>query len=215
MEAVMGNVSCHGGPGVECSVAMRPMEGQGVSGDSFVCQPFDRGTLVSAIDGLGHGEEASVAARLAKEIMESHASEPLIDLVQRCDSEMRHTRGAVASLARFDTLSAKLSWLGVGNVEGVLFHNCGNGNIKKEGMALRGGVIGYMLPSLRSWTFEVRAGDTLVLATDGLAGAFVDHVDHKAELAEIVETLLRDYGKLGDDALVIAARYIGGGRVDG
>lgn len=206
---MMCPATCHGGPGVECSVAERSMEGQAVSGDTFVCQPFETGTLVCAIDGLGHGEEAAVASRLAKAIMERHAAEPLADLVKRCDSGMKSTRGAVASLARFDMAGKMLSWLGVGNVDGVLFRHRDDGSVDKEGMASRGGVIGYRLPPLRISTFEVRAGDTLVLATDGLAGAFVDHIDYRAELGEIADGLMRDYGKTGDDALVVVARYIG------
>ena len=210
----MGDVSCHGGPGVDCAVATRPMEGQEISGDSFACKPFEGGTFLSVIDGLGHGTKAAAASKVAKETMERHPSEPLIDLVRRCDSEMRHTRGAVASLARFDTSRGTLSWIGVGNVEGVLFRRGEDGTVRKEGLALRGGVIGYMLPPLKTWTFEVRAGDLLVLATDGIAGAFMDNIDYQAEPREIVETLMRDYGKSGDDALVVAARYLGGGEVD-
>ncbi|HEY5531156.1 MAG TPA: SpoIIE family protein phosphatase [Candidatus Anoxymicrobiaceae bacterium] len=203
-------ISCHGGPGVECSVAARPMIGQAISGDTFVCHPFEGGTLVCAIDGLGHGEEAAVASELAKEIMERHASESLIDLLKRCDSQMKHTRGAVASLARFDTDEHTLSWLGVGNVDGVLYHHGSDGKVERESMASRGGVIGYMMPSLRVSTFELRAGDTLVLATDGLSGGFSDHIEYHADLSVIVSSLLQDYGKTGDDALVIAARYTGG-----
>ncbi|MHB8896511.1 MAG: SpoIIE family protein phosphatase [Candidatus Geothermincolia bacterium] len=206
----MGTSNCHHGPGVECYVAERPMLGQGVSGDTFVCQAFESGTLVCAIDGLGHGEEAAEASGLARKIIERNAGEPLIALVKRCDSEMRHTRGAVASLARWDLPGGTLSWLGVGNVDGVLFRHREDGSIEKQGMLMRGGVIGYTLPPLTVSTFEIHPGDTLVLATDGLAGGFVDHIDYAATLAQIVETLLRDFGKLTDDALVIAARYVGG-----
>ena len=201
---------CSCGPDVECSVAGRPMTGQSVSGDTFVCQPCDGGTLVGVIDGLGHGEEAAVASSLAKRIMEEYASEELAALIERCNSEMRQTRGAVASLARFDTESGTLSLLGVGNVDGILFRHCDDGGVKRESMALRGGVIGYMLPPLRVWTGELHDGDTLVLATDGLSGAFGEDIDHGAELDAIVDRLLKDYGKTGDDALVLAVRYTGG-----
>jgi len=206
----MTGEGCGGGPGVECFAVGRPMDGQSVSGDAYVCHPFDTGTLVSAIDGLGHGEEAAVASHLAKEIMEQNAGEPLKDLIRRCDSAMKHTRGAVASMARFDTSEGTLTWLGVGNVEGVLFRHMPDGSIKKEGMALRGGVVGYMLPPLTQHTFELNRGDTLILATDGLAGAFVDNIHHQDELREIAGELMREFRKPADDALVIAARYVGG-----
>lgn len=193
-----------------CSVASRPMPGQVVSGDAFVCQPFDGGTLVCAIDGLGHGEEAACAANVAKEIMEARASDPLISLVRLCDAEMKHTRGAVASLARFDVRQQTLSWLGVGNVDGVFYRTGVDGSVAKEAMTLRGGVIGYMLPSLTVSTFEISVGDTLVFATDGLASGFTDHLRHDDELQRITCELLARYGKDNDDALVIAARYTGG-----
>ncbi len=208
MEALMAS-SGGSGPGVECFAASRPMEGQDVCGDASVCQAFEGGTLISAIDGLGHGEEAAAAARLAKNIIERHAAEPLLELVRRCDSQMRHTRGAAASLARFDLAGDTLSWVGVGNVEGVLLCRRIDGSIEREGMALRGGVIGYNLPPLRLYTRPVSVGDVLVLATDGLASSFTENIDYAAGLRETAEGLLERYGKQGDDALVIAARYIG------
>jgi hypothetical protein len=188
------------------------MAGQSVSGDTFVCQPFDGGTLVCAIDGLGHGEGAAEASGLARKIMERHPEEPLEDLVRRCDSEMRHTRGAVASLARFDHAENAMSWLGVGNVDGVLIRFRDDDRVLKEGMASRGGVIGYQLPPMRVNTFDVRPGDILVFATDGLAGAFADNINHLGEPQVIAQSLLRDYGKTTDDALVVAVRYLGGER---
>ena len=129
----------------------------------------------------------------------------------RVQLDVVHTRGAVASLARFDTSAGTLTWLGVGNVEGVLFRHLPDGSVKKEGMALRGGVVGYMLPPLTQSTFELNAGDTLVLATDGLAGAFMDNIVYENKLPVIAESLMREFRKPGDDALVVAARYLGGG----
>lgn len=206
---MMETLICYSGPGVECSVASRPMAGQDVSGDTFVCQPFEGGTTVCVIDGLGHGTEAAAASLRAREIIMQNPGGPLIDLVQCCDSVMRESRGAVASLARFDAVAGTLSWLGVGNVEGIMFLHRADGVVARERLLLRGGVVGYNLPPLHVSTFEISRGDTLILVTDGLESSFTEDIDHDSNLQDIARGLLERYGKMDDDALVLVARYVG------
>ncbi len=51
--------------GWEWGVAMLPMTGQVKSGDTYLVETFAGGALAAVIDGLGHGEEAAEAARIA------------------------------------------------------------------------------------------------------------------------------------------------------
>src|SRR5689334_17018978 len=98
-----------------------PMPGQHSSGDVGVVVEFPGGALVAVIDGLGHGDEACKAARAAERVLVAEPQASVSELVQRCHHQLRGTRGAVMSVASFDGRRDTMSWLGVGNVEGLLF----------------------------------------------------------------------------------------------
>src|SRR5947209_14365503 len=96
------------------------LPGETESGDLHVVKDFEGGALVGVVDGLGHGPEAAAAARKAVAALEQRAEEPLIPLVRRCHEHLRGTRGVVMRIASLDTGNNSASWLGVGNVEGIL-----------------------------------------------------------------------------------------------
>src|ERR1041385_8722514 len=105
--------------------------------------PFDGGALVAAIDGLGHGPEAALAARSAADALEHYAREPVVQLLGRCHESLRGTRGAVITLASFSVATGKMSWAGVGNIEGTLLRaEPGEGRVR-ESVMLVGGVPGH------------------------------------------------------------------------
>jgi negative regulator of sigma-B (phosphoserine phosphatase) len=192
---------------IEWGSAGTPFEG-GESGDAHVVVSLPNGALVGVIDGLGHGPEAAAAAQVAVETLRAHADEPVSLLVQRCHESMRMTRGAVMSLASFNATDSSVSLIGVGNVEGVLLRGFHPAD-KKETIALRGGVVGYQLPSLRAETVPVSPGDTLIMATDGIRSGFTGGLAMEREPQRIAESILSAYFKGSDDALVFVARYLG------
>src|SRR5207247_587433 len=76
----------------------------------------------STSGGLGHGADAAAAARAAVAALDRHAEESVLPLVQRCHQALAGTRGVVMSVAFFDPSDHAMTWLGVGNVEGVLLY---------------------------------------------------------------------------------------------
>ena len=189
------------------------LRGELESGDLHVLIDFSGGTLVGAIDGLGHGEEAALASRAAAAVCREHAGEPLTQLVQRCHTALRKTRGAVISLASFREADSTLSWLGVGNVEGVLFRADTAAKPMQEDLVCRPGIVGYQIPALRERVLPVSFGDVLVFATDGIDGRFVAVASPtRSEPGDLADEILRAYGKESDDALVVVACYSGAAR---
>ncbi len=180
------------------------------SGDRAVVALFQAGALVAAIDGLGHGTEAARAATRAARLLEEHAHDSVIDLIERCHEALRRTRGAVMSLASFDARDSSITWAGVGNVEGVLVRTQPAETRAREALIGRGGIVGYQLPPVRAATIAVSPGDTLVMATDGIRGGFLGAIDVNRPPQETAESILAGYGKGTDDALVVVARYLGG-----
>jgi negative regulator of sigma-B (phosphoserine phosphatase) len=194
---------------VHWGVATLALAGQTESGDLHLVAPVAQGVLVAVVDGLGHGEDAAAAAKLAVQTLEQFADEPPLSLVQRCHAVLRGTRGVVMSLARFDTHRGTMTWLGVGNVEGLVHHAQWAERSGRASLVTRGGIVGSDLPPMQAAVVPVEAGDTLVFATDGVRSGFSDDVTVGEDPQRLADHLLFRYGKGTDDALVLVARYVG------
>src|SRR3989441_11785809 len=109
-------------PMIEWGVAAAPLAGETESGDLHFVKPVGRGMLVAAVDGLGHGAKAAAAARAAVAALDQHAEEFVLPLVRRCHAAPQGKSGVVLSLAYLDGVKQSMTWLSVGNVEGVLLY---------------------------------------------------------------------------------------------
>ena len=197
---------------VEWSVATRRRRGEARSGDVAVVNLLPEGALVGAIDGLGHGSEAARAAGVAAEVVRKRPSRNLVVLAERCHSALRGTRGAAISLAFISPSEGTMTWLGVGNVEGRVLSGDPSAMRPKASLALGSGIPGHELPSVRTTTLDVRPGDLLVLATDGIGAAFGDSLDLSGSAHAIADRIMARHRKPTDDALVVAVRYLGAAR---
>jgi hypothetical protein len=115
------------------------------------------------------------------------------------------------SLALLDAASSSIEWFGVGNVEAILLRGEPRGGRNDQAIPVRGGALGYRMPPIKASTVPVAAGDVLVMATDGLRSGFADEVAVDWEPQAIADWVLLKYARGTDDALVLAARYIGVG----
>jgi negative regulator of sigma-B (phosphoserine phosphatase) len=194
---------------VEWGVATRCRRGEATSGDLAVVRVLPDGALVAAIDGLGHGGEAARAARAAGRVVRERPSRDLVLLVERCHSALRNTRGAAISLAFVSPAEDTMTWVGVGNVEGRVVSADPSATRLKGSLALGSGIPGHQLPRVRATTINVRPGDVLLLATDGIEAAFGDSLDISGPTQAITDRVLAAHWKPSDDALVVAVRYLG------
>ena len=194
---------------VECGIGARTLSSETHSGDRAVIAPFRSGVVVAAVDGLGHGREAADAAAAAASVIQDCAGEPLERLVSRCHGQLRKTRGVALSLASLDAENHAMTWLGVGNVEGLLFRSNEMAPRARECLLLRGGIVGYQMGPLRSATLPIRPGDTLIFATDGVDREFSSESPLGHLPQEFADEIIARYGKASDDALVLVARYVG------
>lgn len=190
-------------------VSARSIPGETVSGDLHVVVTFPERALVGVIDGLGHGADAAAAARIAAHTIAAHAHDSVVPILTQCHEALRGTRGVVLSLAAFDGTDGTMTWLGVGNVEGVLFRADKTVVPAREGLLSRGGVVGYQLPPLRPVTIPIGLGDMLVLATDGIRSQFAEESPIGFDPEAAAQDIHAHYGKQTDDALVLVARYEG------
>jgi negative regulator of sigma-B (phosphoserine phosphatase) len=194
---------------VEYGVAKFVLPGQGESGDHHLVCCNRNGILVAAIDGIGHGEEAANASRAAAALLRSCADEPIIPLVEQCHEKLRATRGVVLSLACIDREHGMMTWLGVGNVQGLLMRADAKKGNMRESLLLRAGVVGSQLPALQATVLPIVRGDTLFFATDGVRSDFSVTLSARENPQRAADRILEQYGNGNDDALVLVARLTG------
>src|SRR5205823_2688246 len=166
-EIILRLVDDHGKRGIEVVAAD---DGPGIPDVALATQD---GALVAVVDGLGHGAEAADAAKAALRSLERHAHEPILPLIRNCHRSLAGTRGVVMSVAVFDARAETVTWVGVGNVEGVLLRAQATTILGRESLLLRGGVVGGHLPALAAALIPVSRGDALIFATDGIRSDFV------------------------------------------
>ena len=188
----------------EWGVAAMSYPGETESGDGYVVKPFKDGVLVAVVDGLGHGHDAAIATRQATVTLTQYAHEPPGALILRCDDLLRSTRGAAISMASFDRQRRTMTWLGVGNVSGMLVRADPADDARMENLILRGGVVGWNLPELSPVVLPVAPGDTLVFATDGVRPYFSELLSTACGPPQrLADQILQTYATYTDDALVL------------
>jgi hypothetical protein len=132
---------------LDCGVAARPLRGERASGDQHLIQPFREGMLIAVVDGLGHGLEAAEAAKTVVTTLKPHAGESVLSLVNRCQAKLTGTRGVAVSIASFNVTDSTVTWLGIGNVEGVLVRSQNQTAPVREFLLRARGFIGVKYPS--------------------------------------------------------------------
>ena len=116
------------------------------------------------------------------------------------------TRGAAVTLGRFDSTGVEL--LAVGNVSGVVLRP--NESTELRRVPLRGGIVGFRLPSLGQVDrLPLEPEDRVLLVSDGIRSDFARQLDAHLPPADLAERLLSSCARESDDATVLVVRYRG------
>ena len=192
---------------IESAFATVPLPGQKESGDLCLIKRVGAGTLIAVVDGLGHGEEAATAAHAAVGALERYAREPLSELVRRCHEALLGLRGVVLGLAYLDPQAATMTWLGVGNVGGILLRADSGSKPARITLVQSAGFIGGETPHPTTRSVPLALGDTVMLFSDGIKDGFADSVVLSNTPKEIADAVIGRHTKGNDDALILVARY--------
>jgi serine phosphatase RsbU (regulator of sigma subunit) len=187
------------------------LPGEHVSGDQPIAiEIADGAALFGVLDGLGHGPDAATAALRASDALLRAHTERVEVLVQLCHRVLDGTRGVAMTLARADFAAGTLTWTGVGNVAANLVAKDVTGTHIRSSARLTAGIVGYRIPEIRpAQVVSIRAGDLLVIASDGIAENHLEHIDFAASAAVIAKDIVSKHAKETDDALVLTARHRG------
>jgi hypothetical protein len=191
---------------LDIGIAEMPSPGEVHSGDRWFLQQSDGHALLGIIDGLGHGEEAGLAAEAAQAALAGAMPRSLAALLRGCHDQLRDTRGAALTLMSFDAAASRLEWIGVGNVVAVLMHPEPTGRLCSKELYVHSGVAGKQLPAVVASSTRMVRGDMVVAATDGVHYSFIEGIRRIEPPQQLAERLLRRYSTGRDDALVVVAQ---------
>lgn len=182
-----------------------PKPGEEKTGDGFYCSVSDEQVRVFLGDGLGHGEQASIAVKGAIEAFKICPEEDPVEMLRFVHTQVRKTRGLVGTAAVFSFKEKAWRICGVGNISTRII----TGIDVRNYMAYNG-IIGYNMPStLHSQEIKFESGQTVVMCSDGLKTRW-DHLKYpsllKYDLSVFAAVLLKDFGRYTDDMSVAAFR---------
>lgn len=188
-------------------VISRPKKGFSANGDAYLVKKIDQKTLISVIDGIGHGVHADNAAtrcvNTIKKYIQSSKDCNLITLFDRCHEALRSTDGAVMASVLIDAPCGTIRYAGIGNVETRIV------GMKNIYPISRGGIVGYNMPAVKEFTYPYKRGDLILMHTDGIISRINSDLCIRLQNLEeqtIVEELFKQYARDDDDATLLVAR---------
>lgn len=197
---------------VDVHIHGRPRVGEVSSGDAGAVRTVDGVTWVLLVDALGHGP---VAADTAQRAVDEHgtfsAALSIEDAFARLHARLHGSRGAAATLLRFDARS--LGFGGVGNVSlrtlagAKVPYISANGILGWRALHVRCGEL-VLRPGHRAES-ELSESGRLLLFTDGIART--PAIDDLASMSgeALCRVLVAEHSLTHDDATVMHVSYDG------
>ena len=181
-----------------------PYPGERVCGDGWSCHSQPERTITLLVDGLGHGWEASEAAKEAIETFRRRVELPPGQILHYLHEALRKTRGAVAAIAEIRPKENSLVFAGVGNISCSLFSKDAS-----QSFVSHNGTLGGRTSKIQEFRAAWPADAVLVLHSDGLQAKW--DLTSYAGLASrhpaiIGGALLRDFRRQRDDASVVVVK---------
>lgn len=184
-----------------------PYPGERVCGDAWICHQSPERTHVLVVDGLGHGREASEAAKQASSTFRSHLQSSPGEILGYMHDALKSTRGAVAAVAEIRPRERTVFYAGIGNIAAVL---SAGGNSKN--LVSHNGTLGIVTSRIQEFQADWPMDAILILHSDGLqsrwdlssyAGLMTRHP------ATVGGVLFRDFRRQRDDATVVVLKACG------
>jgi len=154
-------------------------------GDQAEYWIVDDTVILCLVDGLGHGEFAKEAARVALSFVDENLSMPLPELFHNCDQAIRHTRGVAMAIAIVNRSENIVSFAGIGNIHGAIV---GKENIR---LTSNSGIVGGGYRDL--------APEIIPLSSNGLLGLFTDGIQESVDMTNASISAQPDLAVMAND----------------
>ncbi len=190
---------------IKYTVIAEALKGQMVCGDQYLVKETTDFTLLAVVDGLGHGEEAEIAAKAAIKTIDANAYEPIEKIFKLCNEALLLTRGAAITIVKL--CGHIMTYKAIGNVSGVYWQIGERARLKSQSFFLENGIVGNQLP----WLVPIKevvlgSGDTLILATDGIKKEFESLPPKWSTVDSLAIEIFTTYRNIKDDGLILVAQ---------
>jgi anti-sigma regulatory factor (Ser/Thr protein kinase) len=192
---------------VEVGAVEAALEGEPVSGDSWILENQGSVTTLLVTDGLGHGPLAADSSRAAISGFEKEGGRPPGERVHRIHESMRGTRGAAIAVAEIDADNGVVRFAGIGNIAAQIVAGA-----ELRRLVSMNGIAGHSVRTIREFEYAFPRGALLVVHSDGVSAKW--SLDRYPGVTQRDPTLIaavlhRDFARKRDDSVLVVARHLG------
>jgi anti-sigma regulatory factor (Ser/Thr protein kinase) len=188
----------------QVGVVCLPLPSEEVCGDAWAVSTSPTIATLLVADGLGHGPDAAAASESAAEVIAQHPDLSPTTALQQAHGLLRATRGAAVAIARLDSISGEMHFVGVGNIAACVF----DGDDRRQ-MVSHNGIVGSNMRKVQEFVVPWMAASMIILHSDGLATRWDLEqypglaIRHPSLIAAV---LYRDFARKRDDITVLVVR---------
>ncbi len=186
---------------IQTSVFSRPKPGFKSNGDAYFIKRYEDSAVVAVVDGIGHGDKANEASKIALQVIENQYRDELEQVVLTIHRRLHGSRGCVIGIVRMNK-EGKIEYLGVGNIRTQIYTT-----ERYKRLVSFDGLLGSNIRTLRTDRLTLSTPCLLVLHSDGVSSFnFDDKRIVYRPVIEIAKEAFEEHKKSSDDATLLIAR---------
>jgi anti-sigma regulatory factor (Ser/Thr protein kinase) len=178
--------------------------GELVCGDAWSVKRTSRGFTAIVADGLGHGDGAAEASRLAIDQFEARTWSSPRDAIESMHLSLKPTRGAAIGICDVDVTAGTVSFAGIGNIGAAIVTVDG----AKQMVSLHG-TVGHAAKRVQQFAYPLPTDALIAMCSDGLLTKW-SLIGYPGLLerdpALIAGILYRDFNRGRDDVTVLCVK---------
>ncbi|RFC37478.1 MAG: Anti-sigma regulatory factor (Ser/Thr protein kinase) [Candidatus Nitrotoga sp. SPKER] len=165
---------------------------------------IENGVLYALVtDGLGHGQLAHDASLNAARIFQERQDTNPVIIMQNIHRGLKSTRGAAGAIAILDFEQNNLSFLGVGNIAGVLI------GVQDKQLISFNGTLGHSANKFQNMNYAAHEDSILIMSSDGLQTRWSlnDYPGLRRRRPIMIASILyRDFSRGRDDTTIMVVK---------
>ncbi len=188
------------------AIIAKAKEGEKVCGDAHYIEYFPNNDFaLLVVDGLGHGQDAHIAATQAVALYKDTEKHSPAQALQFLHEGLRKTRGAVGMALYYNAAEKSLTYCGIGNIAGKL-----TGFNTNKALISFNGILGMTASRMHDNSISIDSSRLLMLHSDGINTRW-DFNQYpqltKHDPAIIAACLYRDFNRNNDDLTIVACKF--------
>jgi anti-sigma regulatory factor (Ser/Thr protein kinase) len=183
---------------LQVGACVSPFPGESVSGDAWGFRPVGDGGMLMMADGLGHGPAAAAAAQKAIGVLHETKASSAVEVATEVHRALHGTRGAAVAVADIKCESARVAFVGIGNISAVVsFAGTTRSMVSHHGTA------GVTARRIAEFVYPFTVPAVVIMHSDGISARWQlsDYPGLERQDASVIAAVLyRDFARGRDDA---------------